>query len=210
MSEAKTAVGSNGQAMEGMEQEESSISKYSESNRTEGNHCQVPNQQRHYNSSYSSNRRSYKKYGYTGHSRSRIACRAQYANPHQPLTYPKKDRLAYELDGQQKFTLKDSYFENLRCPSCVMNNLAQTYKHRGIPWCDPQKNYRTHFSDFYEGLNAELEDFYAFISPNGQDEVLRKATFYCISKSIKKLKMINTVIIFIVLFHILQFKIITF
>lgn len=100
----------------------------------------------------------------------------------------KRAKTIYELDGQQKYIFqRGGYFENLRCPPCVLNNLSQTYKHRGIPWWDGVINYRQ-FNDHYEGLHLELEHFYATIKPYTEDEVLRKATFYCISKSIKRSK----------------------
>lgn len=94
-----------------------------------------------------------------------------------------------ELDGHQKFTLKKGYFENLRCPSCVMSQHAQIFKFQGVPWIgNYKKNYRSGYGDFYEGLSAELEDFFRFIRPTTEDEILRKATFYSISKSIKRCK----------------------
>ena len=104
-----------------------------------------------------------------------------------------KMAFAFELDGQQKYTFKKRYFENLHCPSCIMNNYSQIFKYSGIPWWYINKNYHRNYSDFYEGLNAELEDFYTCIRPKVEDEVLRKATFYCISKSIKRIKIIDTV-----------------
>lgn len=86
-----------------------------------------------------------------------------------------------------QYTLKKGYFENLRCPSCIMNNPAQIVRYQGMPWVDfSNRSYLTDYDNVYEGLSAELEDFYQFIRPKAEDEALRKATYLCITKSIKK------------------------
>ncbi|KAI2805382.1 Non-canonical poly(A) RNA polymerase papd5 [Blomia tropicalis] len=115
--------------------------------------------------------------------RTRHYCKPIYSN-----RQPKSFQNTYELDGQQKFTLKQRYFENLRCPTCIMNNLSQTWKYQGMPWRNLTVNYRTDFKDLYEALHAELDDFYKFIRPNNEDRVFRKATYYCIANSIKRSK----------------------
>lgn len=102
----------------------------------------------------------------------------------------------YELDGQYKFNLKNSYrmYRNpVQCPSCVVTNLAQTYRHKGIPWCNRNVDYRFEYPDIYCGLHAELTDFYNYMKPMAEDDILRKATFYSISKSIKRLDFIDSV-----------------
>ncbi|KAH9393028.1 Non-canonical poly(A) RNA polymerase papd5 [Tyrophagus putrescentiae] len=84
---------------------------------------------------------------------------------------------------------KKCYYENLRCPSCIMTNAAQICRYQGMPWVSYNNgSYQTDYDSVYEGLSAELEDFYQFIRPKAEDDALRKATFLCIAKSIKASK----------------------
>ena len=141
------------------------------------------NSVRHYQINNGGNHRMYQNRNIGYEPRTRHYCKPIYSN-----RQPKSFQNTYELDGQQKFTLKQRYFENLRCPTCIMNNLSQTWKYQGMPWRNLTVNYRTDFKDLYEALHAELDDFYKFIRPNNEDRVFRKATYYCIANSIKRSK----------------------
>ncbi|UXI17317.1 hypothetical protein NH340_JMT03260 [Sarcoptes scabiei] len=76
------------------------------------------------------------------------------------------------------------YVKNLRFPDCVVRNLCQTYN-------TPQDG--QYYDSVYEKIHVELNNFYSFIKPLKEDEIIRKATFYCIADSIKKLKFVKQV-----------------
>ncbi|KPM04762.1 Nucleotidyltransferase domain containing protein [Sarcoptes scabiei] len=50
-----------------------------------------------------------------------------------------------------------------------------------------------YYDSVYEKIHVELNNFYSFIKPLKEDEIIRKATFYCIADSIKKLKFVKQV-----------------
>ncbi|KAH9418936.1 Non-canonical poly(A) RNA polymerase papd5 [Dermatophagoides pteronyssinus] len=49
------------------------------------------------------------------------------------------------------------------------------------------------YETIYEKIHVELNDFYSFIKPLKEDEILRKATFFCLADSIKKLPFVKQV-----------------
>lgn len=91
----------------------------------------------------------------------------------------------YELEGHHKFN-NQSQSKGIKCPNCIMTCFAQITTYRGVPWC--RRNYREDYHQIYQGLNAELNDFYEYMKPKPQDEYIRKGTFYAIAKSVKQVK----------------------
>lgn len=56
-----------------------------------------------------------------------------------------------------------------------------------------QQQENNFYETIYEKIHVELNDFYSFIKPLKEDEILRKATFFCLSDSIKKLPFVKQV-----------------
>lgn len=108
------------------------------------------------------------------------------------------DKCSFEINGRHNEYLKMKnnfyYIENLKFPDCVLKNLTQVSKYHGTPWF--YRDYQQandHYENIQQKLHAELNDFYSFLKPLREDEIIRKMTFYCIADSIKKLDFVKQV-----------------
>lgn len=105
---------------------------------------------------------------------------------------------SFEINGRHNecVSCKDNvfYVRNLKFPDCVVRNLGQIMKYQGQLWFKShESDGNKYYESIYERIHVELNDFYSFIKPLKEDEILRKATYFCISDSIKKLKFVRQV-----------------
>lgn len=108
------------------------------------------------------------------------------------------DKCSFEINGRHNEYLKVKnnfyYIENLKFPDCVLKNLTQVSKYHGTPWFHREYQPKNEqFENIQQKLHAELNDFYSFLKPLREDEIIRKMTFYCIADSIRKLDFVKQV-----------------
>lgn len=89
----------------------------------------------------------------------------------------------FELDGQVKYRLKDP----LQMPDFVFRTMSQVLRHQGRPWVPELRNFVHDYKEPRVGLSAELEAYYNYMKPRVEEDVMRRATYFAITRSIKKI-----------------------
>lgn len=128
---------------------------------------------------------------FDGHRYGRTASPLDHRHSNHHHYYDEEDDNDFYHDDVQRLLIDlrpiNEVSLKIKCPNPVISNLGQTQRYNGTPWTLNKNKSYLQCHDIYEGLSAELEDFYEYIKPSQNEYTLRKSVFRTIRASIRKL-----------------------